>query len=230
MLAASSTSASRPTGRPRIVIADDHRMIVAGLCRLLEPDYDVVGVAHTGDGLLMLLGECPADCLLLDLMMPGGHGLDLIPAIRRSRPELKIVVVTMLLDRKIAQAALAAGASGFVAKDSSIEELQSALSAVLAGKVYVSPRLPKTGHRVGLAAHRAASYYLTPRQEQILMLLGEGRTGTEVAAALGLGVSTITFHKHNLMRVLGFETEASLIQYAVLVRLGNDATETADSN
>lgn len=218
-----------PAARPRVIIADDHKMIVAGFRSLLEREYEIAGVAHTGDGLLHLVSECSADCLLLDLLMPGRNGLELIPTIRKLRPEMRILVVTMLLDRVMAEAAFSAGASGFVAKDSGVEELRAALSAVLGGGMYMSPRVPKTSHRVGLTARHLGLHRLTPRQEEIVLLLGEGRSEAEVARLLGLRQSTITFHKHNLMRVLGIVTDSALTQYAVLVRAGIEAAQPPGS-
>ncbi len=193
-------------------------MIVAGLCALLGREFEIAGVAYTGDELLALLRECAADCLLLDLMMPGHNGLELIPEIRSLRPQMSILVVTMLLDRGIAKAALAAGASGFIPKDASIADLKGAIGEVLAGRRYLSPRLPKTTHRLSLESRHVGLHRLTARQQQIVLLLGEGKSETEIARALGLGLSTITFHKRNLMRELGIETDGGLMKYAVLVR------------
>jgi DNA-binding NarL/FixJ family response regulator len=208
-----------PGRRPRLIIADDHRLVAAGFRSLLESSYEIAGIAITGDELLAVLAQCPADCLLLDLVMPGHNGLSLIPTVRRLQPELKVVIVTMLVDRVVADAAVGAGASGFVPKDSSREELEVALSTVLAGGLYMSPRVPKTTHRVGLDARHPGLERLTPRQEQILLFLGEGRSQTEIARQLGVSKCTVTLHKRNLMRALGFTTSGALIQFAFQVRL-----------
>jgi DNA-binding NarL/FixJ family response regulator len=133
------------------------------------------------------------------------------------QPEIKVVVLTMLLDRALAEAALHAGAAGFVPKDAGATELRTALKEVLAGRRYVSPRVPKTSHRVGLWARHEGLYRLTPRQEQILLLLGEGKSCSQVSRELGLTPSAITFHKHNLMRTLGIASESDLLHFAVLV-------------
>jgi two-component system response regulator NreC len=162
------------SSRPCLILADDHRMIVESLCTTLGREYDISGVANGGDELLALLRRSTADCLLLDLVMPGKNGLELIPGVRNLRPAMKILVVTMLLDRALANTSLFAGASGFVPKDASIAELKLAISEVLAGRCYVSPRVPKSSHRVGLAAHHTGLHLLTPRQEEILLLLGQG--------------------------------------------------------
>lgn len=128
----------------------------------------------------------------------------------------------MMLDRGLAEAALAAGASGFVPKDAGSSELQEAIEQVLAGLRHLSPRVPKASHCVSLDARHLGLHRLTPRQQEIVLLLGEGRPGAGIARALGLSPSTITFHKRNIMRVHGIDTEAGLLRYAVLVRAGAD--------
>lgn len=180
----------------------------------------MAAVAYGGDELLRLVSGCQADCLLLDLEMPGRNGLELIPLVRRLQPALKILVVTMFRDRVIAEAAMSEGANGFVPKDASADELRTAVREVLAARRYVSSLLPKSSHRVGLGAQHLGLHRLTPRQQQIVLLLGEGRSTTEVSTTVGLGLSTITFHKHNIMRTLGINTDGGLIRYAVLVRSG----------
>jgi DNA-binding NarL/FixJ family response regulator len=214
--------ASIPTGpgagiaTARVIIADDHRVLAEGLRTLLEPTYTVVGMAHSGTDLLPILRTAPADCLLLDLMMPGQNGFSLLPLIRRIQPALKIVVLTMLVDRVIAEACLRAGADAFVPKDADGEEVLDAISTVLAGKRYLSPRVPKTSHHVGLAAARPGLEGLTPRQYAILRLLSSGKRPAHIAEDLGVSRSTVTFHIQNLMRVLGVPTTDALLQWAVL--------------
>lgn len=203
------------TAPARVIIADDHRVLAEGLRTLLQPTYTVVGMVHSGTELLPPLAVTPADCLLLDLLMPGQHGLALVPAIRRIQPDLRIVVLTMLVDRRVAEAALAAGADAFVPKDADRHEVLGAIATVLAGGRYLSPRIPKTTHRVGLAA-RPGCERLTPRQETILQLLGSGKRPAQIADALGVSRSTVTFRLANLMRVLGFCSTDALLQWAVL--------------
>jgi len=209
--------------RPRLVIADDHRLMVEGLQQMLRPRFEVVGVAYAGDALLDLLHRTEADCLLLDLSLPGRNGLEILPDIRKLQPALRVVVLTMHVDRILAEAALAAGAMGFVPKDSAVEELERALGEVLAGRRYLSPRVPKLSHRVGLDAMHASLSRLTPRQQQILALLGQGRTSAEIAAQLGLSENTITFHRQRIRKMLGLSSEWELIHFAILVHLAANA-------
>jgi DNA-binding NarL/FixJ family response regulator len=192
-------------------------MVVEAFSVALRPRFDVAGVAYDGQRLVALANCCPADCLLLDIALPGQNGLQLVPRVRAAQPEMRILVVTMFLDRAIANAALDAGADGIVPKDAPLAELELAISEVLAGRRYVSPRLPKTSHRVGLQARHQGLERLTPRQQDIVRLFGEGKSETEMARALGVGLSTITFHKHNLMRALGVESDAALKQLCGLL-------------
>ena len=208
--------------RARLVIADDHRMVVQGLEQMLDQRYEIVGVAYAGDELLALLKRTPADLLLLDLSLPGRSGLDILPDLHALQPELKVLVLTMHTDRVLAEASLAAGALGFVPKDAGMEELMLALSEVLAGRRYVSPRVPKSSHRVGLDALHASLAKLTERQQTILRLLGQGLTSAEIGDKLGLSENTITFHRKRIRTILGLKTEWELTRQAILVHLATN--------
>jgi len=205
--------------RPRLVIADDHRMVVQGLEQMLGERFDIVGVAYAGDELLALLRGTTADGLLLDLSLPGRSGLDILPDIRALQPDLKVLVLTMHADRVLAEASLAAGALGFVPKDAGLEELELALRQVLAGQRYVSPRVPKSSHRVALDALHASLARLTERQQTILRLLGRGLTSVEIGNELGLTEATITFHRKRIRTILGLSSEWELTRQAILVHL-----------
>ena len=210
--------------RARLVIADDHRMVVQGLEQMLGRRFDIVGVAYAGDELLGLLEGTPADALLLDLSLPGRSGLDVIPDVRALQPDLKILVLTMHADRVLAEAALAAGALGFVPKDAGLEELEFALSQVLAGRRYVSPRVPRSSHRVALDALHASLARLTERQQTILRLLGQGLSSAEIGDKLGLSEATITFHRKRIRTILGLSSEWELTRQAILVHLATGGT------
>jgi len=208
----------------RLLIADDHALVVEGLRRLLEPMHQVVGVAHSGPEVLELVSREAADCLLLDLSMPGGNGLDLIAPIRARRPELRILIVTMFVDKTLAEAALQAGADGFVPKDAGIEELQAAIVEVMAGRHYVARAALKRG-AAALDEQGLGLAQLTPRQREIVRLLGEGRTNLEIAEQLGLTEKTITFHRTNIRRALGIPNEWGLLRYSMLARLTGKPAE-----
>jgi DNA-binding NarL/FixJ family response regulator len=211
------------TSGARLLIADDHALVVEGLRKLLEPAHRVVGVAHSGKETLALVAKQPADCLLLDLSMPEGNGLDLIAPIRASAPALKIIIVTMFVDKALAEAAIQAGADGFVPKDAGIDELQTAIAEVLAGRRYVSRSGLRRG-RAQLDEQGLGMSQLTPRQREIVRMVGEGQSNAEIADALGLTERTITFHRSNIRRMLGIPNEWGLVRYAMLARLtgGNE--------
>ena len=205
--------------RARLILADDHHLLVQGMRSLLEARFDVVAVAHSGAELLAVLERTDADCLLLDLAMPDHNGLELMPDIKALRPDLKVLVVTMHLDRVLADAVLHAGAHGFIPKDSGTEELEAAIRTVLAGRRYVSPRVPKISYRVALGAEHEALARLTPRQQEILRLIGLGKTTAEIARTLGVGPSVVSFHRHNTRKALGIESEWGLVRYAILMQV-----------
>jgi len=215
--------------RSRIIITDDHPMLVEGLKTMLGKKFDVVGVAHSGKQLLELLKHEEADCLLLDLGLPDRNGLDLIPDIRAVRPALRILIVTMHLDRVLADAVLHAGASGFIPKDSGQQELESAISAVLAGERYLSPRVPPITFAVGMGAANAALATLTPRQMEILGMIAQGKSTADVASTLGVSESTITFHRSNLRKKLGIDSEWGLVRFAILMEMGDAARREESS-
>jgi len=214
-------------GRLRLVIADDHRVVVQGLQQLLGGRFDIVGVAYAGDELLTLLETTPSDGLLLDLSLPGRNGLDILPEIRALQPDLKVLVLTMHADRVLAEASVAAGALGFVPKDAGMEELELALEQVLKGRRYVSPRVPKSSHKVALDAMHASLARLTERQQTILRLLGQGLSSAEIGQKLGISENTITFHRRRIRAILGLATEWELMRQAILVHLAMDGEDAA---
>ncbi len=213
------------SARPRLFIADDHPMLVAALRTLLEQHFDIAGTANSGDEILAALPGAKADALLLDLNMPGRSGLDLLPDLVRAHPELKILVVTMYVDRVLADASLLAGAHGFVPKDSQVDELVVALHEVLAGRRYVSPNVPRQSNRVSMGARHLGLARLTPRQQDIVRMIGAGKTTAEIADTLGLSSHTVSFHRKNIRRVLGIDSDWGLVRYAILVSVGDEETE-----
>lgn len=205
------------TARPSLILVDDHRMFVEMLRDFLASDYDIAGVAHRADELLALLETHTADGLLLDLQLPDRSDLSLIEEVHRRWPAMRILVLTMFSDSPVAEAAFAAGADGFIVKDAGTVELRRAVAETLAGRRYVSPLLPKSSHRVSLDALHPALRRLTLRQQEVLCLLGGGKTDTQIAGELHLAPSTITLHKGNIQRVLGLESQRALVGYAVLL-------------
>ena len=211
--------------RPTLVLADDHPLMVEGLRSMLQPRFDIVATANTGAELLVLLQTLSPDGLLLDLSLPDQNGLELLPHITHLRPKLRILIVTMHLDRVLADAAFRAGAHGFIPKDSGIDELEIAVQAILDGRRYVSPRVPKHSHRMNLAARHLGLSRLTERQQEILRLIGDGKTTPQIAEILGLSERTVSFHRGNIRRILGIDSEWGLVRYAIMIEVGEDSAD-----
>lgn len=216
--------------RPRLILADDHHMFVDSLsASLRRRRYDVVAVVYSGDELLDILRPGMADCLLLDLSMPGRNGLELLPDILATDPDLSVLVVTMHLDRVIADAVLDAGAHGFIPKDSTHTELDEAIRRVLAGEIYVSPRVPHITFGMGMGAPHAGLGQLTSRQIAILIMISEGCSSAEIARRLNLSERTIAFHRTNIRAKLGVgDSDHLLMRYAILAREGAQSKTAGD--
>jgi DNA-binding NarL/FixJ family response regulator len=204
--------------RCSVALADDHELVARGLATLLAPHHDIAGVVHSGGELFGLLARQSVDCVLLDISMPRQSGLDVLPELRRRWPELKILILTMHLDRQLVEATMSLGADGYLPKDAGLPELLGAIDAVMAGGHYISPLIPKHTERTSLHALHPALCSLTPQQQRILLLLGEGLSSAAIGKEVGLSESTITFHRANLRRKLGIETELGLTRFAVLIR------------
>lgn len=203
--------------RAAVLIADDHPLVSHGLRELLRPTYTVVGTVADGRDVHEAVERTRPDILLLDLSMPHRNGLELIPELVAAFPALRILVVTMHLDRTLADLALQGGAHGFIPKGASSEELNRAIRNVLDGERYVSPQVPKRSHTDGAALADPALDRLTPRQRQILELIGQGRSTGEIGELLSVSPRTIEFHRARIRKTLGVSTEAGLIRFAVMV-------------
>jgi DNA-binding NarL/FixJ family response regulator len=195
--------------------ADSVREALSSSLRIV---HDIVATAGDGEELLCVLSDTRADCLLLDLDLPGRNGLGLLPVIREGYPKLRILVVTMHNNALLAANAIQRGADGFVTKDAGVEELTRAIVEVCAGRRYVAANLSRIKHRLDIEAAHPMLSRLTPRQQEILLLLGEGKSAAAIASGLSVGASTITFHKQNIMRILGLISQEELREYAFLVR------------
>jgi DNA-binding NarL/FixJ family response regulator len=201
-----------------LAIADDHTLVAGGLARLLSDYHDIAGVAASGSTLVELLEQAPVDCVLLDVSMPEQNGLDVLPELRRRWPGLKIVILTMHNDRVLADAAMRLGANGFLPKDVRLAELLMAIDLVAAGRTYISPRVPAHTDQVGIHALHPSLLALTPRQEQVLTMVADGKSTAAIARSLHLSESTVTFHRANIRRKLGITSDHGFHEFAALVR------------
>ena len=205
--------------KPRIVLADDHGLVLAGLSKLLEKEFEIVGVATNGRELVELAEQCQPDAILLDISMPLLNGIEATRQICKVMPKTKIVVLTQQTGKEYVQAALQAGARGYVVKQSAPTELVTALHEVLAGRFYVTrlviPKQIASLRDGGSNPHEWFAGQLTPRQREVLQLVGEGKSGKEIADILRISVKTVEFHKAKLMDQLGLHTTAELTRYAI---------------
>jgi len=205
--------------RLRLVLGDDHHLMVEALRAALARKHQVVAVAHTADRIVEAVAAHRPDLLLLDLSLPERNGLEVIPEVLAVSPVTRIIIVTMHLDRVLAETSIQAGACGFVPKDAGLAELNRAIEAAMRGEVFMSTRVPNSTNRVSMRAAHAALAQLTPRQHEIIRLIADGVTSPEIAKRLGLSESTISFHRTNIRARLGVDSERGLMRYALMLRL-----------
>ena len=203
--------------RASVLIADDHPLVSQGLKELLRAAYNIVGTVGDGREVHAAVERTKPEVLLLDLSMPHRNGLDLIPELTAAFPSLRILVVTMHLDRTLADLALQAGAHGFIPKGASAEELTSAIRDVLEGERYISPKIPRRSFRDGAALEDPSLDRLTPRQRQILDLIGQGKSSGQIAELLSVSPRTIEFHRAQIRKTLGISNEMGLLRYAIML-------------
>lgn len=203
--------------RPLVLICDDHPLMSQGLRALLNPTLMVVGVVNDGRDVIGEIERTQPDILLLDLSMPHRNGLELLPDISRLFPALKILVVTMHVERAIADLTIQKGAHGFIPKEASAEELNKAIAEVLNGKTFISARVPRRSFRGSQALEHPELDKLTPRHIEILRLIGDGKSTGEIAESLGVSPRTIEFHRASLRKTLGITTEWGLIRFALML-------------
>ena len=206
--------------RTKVLLADDHVVVAKGLEALLKDTFDLVGVVHDGRALLEAVETLRPDVVVTDISMPLLNGLDAVRQIRTRRPNVKVVVLTMHKETQLAADAFRAGASGYLLKVSPGEELITAIQQAALGRAYVTTLLAKDLITLLMEAGEGSSDTpLTPRQRQVLQLIAEGRTMKEVASILNISPRTAESHKYEIMRVLGVQTTAGLVQYAVRLKL-----------
>src|SRR6266545_3802125 len=170
--------------RPRLLLVDDHQLMLEGLRLALQDEYEIAGMVQTGEEVLDQCRRLRPQCVLLDLGLPGRSGLEVIMDLRTEFPEVKILIVTMYADRILAEASLQSGAQGFVPKDAGPAELKAALAEVMAGRRYLSPLVPKHGPRYAPGEVAFGLARLTPRQREIVELIGDGKSTARIAREL----------------------------------------------
>ena len=203
--------------RPRILLADDHKIVTEGLKGLLEPEFELVGIVEDGRALLAAAKKLLPDVIVADISMPLLNGIDSVRQIKKAHDDIKVVFLTMHPDVTYAVSAFEAGASGYVLKHSAPTELVTAIRSALNGKTFVTPLLAGEFMQQSRAraTQRDESTRLTERQREIVQLLAEGKSAKEIATVLNISSRTVEFHKYRIMKDLGLKTAAELVQYAV---------------
>lgn len=204
--------------KPRVLMADDHSLILAGLRKLVEEECEVVGTVEDGRALVEAAQRLRPDLILLDISMPLLNGLEAARQLRTLVPESKLIFLTMHASPTYATEAFQAGASGYLLKHSAAEELSQAIKSVLQGRHYLTPLLTKEVMDSVLSpssGERGTPTALTARQREVLQLVTEGHGTKEIATILNVSVKTVEFHKARLMQQLDLHTIADLTKYAI---------------
>jgi len=202
--------------RARILLADDHTLTLEGICAVLEPHHEIVGMVMDGRALLDAALRLKPDLIVLDITMPLLNGIDAAVQIKKSLPGVKLLFVTMHVNPAYLEAALNAGGTGYVLKSAAREELLEAINSVLNGRIYVTSSLSSEHlERFTDPSRAAATLRLTTREREILQLIAEGRAGKEIAFLLSISIKTVAFHRENIKRKLGLGTTAELTKHAI---------------
>lgn len=201
-----------------VLLADDHRIVAEGLKRLLEPEFELIGVVEDGRALLTAARELQPDVIVSDISMPELNGVEALEELKKVNPEVRVVFLTMHHNVAYARQAMAAGALGYVLKHSAAEELILAVRAAAAGRTFVSPAIAGElleSLRAGDGPNDNPAARLTLRQREILRLLVDGHSAKAIAARLDISPRTVEFHKYAMMETLGVTTTAELIRFSL---------------
>jgi DNA-binding NarL/FixJ family response regulator len=205
--------------RPRILLGDDHTLVLDGFRKLLEDRCDIVGAAEDGRTLLRMAQELEPDIVTLDISMPQLNGVDAARKLKKILPRTYLIFVTMHDDPAYVNEAFKAGASGYLLKRSAGSELRQAIQSVMDGQCYVTPLVAKGLVQSVISRGRPPVLQdksLTARQREVLQLVAEGMTVKEIASTLDLSPKTVEFHKSQIMTQLDLHTTAELTKYALV--------------
>jgi DNA-binding NarL/FixJ family response regulator len=202
--------------RPKVLLADDHELLVSAIEKVLAGACDIIGQVSDGRALVAAADVLKPDVIVLDIGLPELSGLEAARQIKRSQPDVRLVFLTMIEEVDIAADAFRAGASAYLLKRSPPAELLAAIREVMVGRSYLTPRMTKgLVESLLYSDDRQPADAITPPQRQILQLVAEGRSMKQIAASLNITVRTVAFHKYRLMASLNVKTTAELVQYAV---------------
>lgn len=205
--------------RPRVLLADDHALVLEGLAKLVSEECDLLGKVEDGRALIQAATKLEPDVIVLDVSMPKLNGLDAGRQLKKRLPFTKLIYLTMHADPLYAKEAFEIGASGFLLKRSAASELLQAIHAVMKGQFYVTPVIAKDFLGIfaqqDSAPHHIEADALTSRQREVLQLIAEGHSTKEMAAMLNVSPKTIEFHRAQVNRVLNLHSTAELTKYAI---------------
>jgi DNA-binding NarL/FixJ family response regulator len=202
----------------RVLLADDHTLVRAGVRRILEaqPDFEVVAEVADGDAALAALRAHETDVLVLDLSMPGKDGFEVLREARDARPGVRVLVLSMHAGSEYVQRAVREGADGYLLKDSAVQDLVAGIRAVMDGRAFYSPAVQSQLARLaGDPRRREGLESLTEREREVLRQVARGLTTKEIASALDISMRTVDTHRANLMRKLDLRSVALLTQFAI---------------
>src|SRR5215469_12526476 len=207
--------------RLRVMLADDHTILVEAFRQLLEPHCEIVGTVSDGRALLETAKEINPDVIVVDIAMPLMNGLEAGLRLKEQMPAVKLIFLTMNEDAGLAVEAMRCGASGFLLKSCAATELIRAIQMAMRGKSYVSPQIARGMEKefINNPRPRQRAKVLTPRQREVVLLLAEGKSMKQVASVLNVTPRTVAFHKYRVMQELNLETTADLIQFAIKSRI-----------
>jgi DNA-binding NarL/FixJ family response regulator len=202
----------------RVLLADDHKIVLEGLRSLLEDEFELVGTVEDGRALVAEAEHLRPDVIVVDISMPLLNGIEAVRQIKTTDPHIKVVFLTMHPDVLYATRAFEAGASGYVLKHSATSELVTAIREASKGRTYVTPMIAgelMQSYKQEPSQEQDSMRTLTPRQREILQLFAEGHSAKEIATLLNISPRTVEFHKYRIMQELNIKTSAELVQYAI---------------
>ena len=213
--------------KPHIVVADDHRLVAEGIVKILEKEFTVVATPTDGRGFIDAIETFRPDLALVDISLPLLNGLDACRHVKKSCPEVKIIILTMHAEQHFVNEAFRVGVEGYVLKTSLADELLFAVKEVLRGCTYISPDVAQglvsqaleSSTEPGKQPTSTPTVTLSLRQREVLQLVAEGKSNKEIAAAINVTVKTIEFHKARISKELGVHTTAELTKQAITLGL-----------
>lgn len=207
----------------RVLLADDHVLVAEGIQKLLEPEFELVGIVADGRSLVAAASKLQPDIAVVDISLPLLNGLDASRQVKKANPDIKIIILTMHSEPNFVTQAFRVGVSGYVLKQSVGSELVQAIREVLKGRTFVSPMVTQSlvdqavnpTSSTGAAEPNGFAQSLSSRQREVLQLVAEGKATKEIASILNVSIKTVEFHKTRIMKELRLRTAAELTKYAI---------------